>query len=116
MVNQWMEFCLQAARAIPYQQGVVPGASPLTLEGPLCMPPQGVGKGQPELETNLVGGAPPPEILSNCEFLEPLSEEASAEHRRLVGGMAAASRQGWIGGAQDSLSSFLARLARTVHS
>ncbi|CAA6659228.1 unnamed protein product [Spirodela intermedia] len=113
MVHQWMEFCLQAARALPYQQGVVPGASPLSLEGPLCMPPQRVGKGQPELDTNLVGGAPPPEILSNCEFLEPLSEEASAEHRRLVGGMAA-SGQRWIGEAQDYLSSFLARLARVA--
>ncbi|KAG0473284.1 hypothetical protein HPP92_015141 [Vanilla planifolia] len=40
LVHQWMEFCLQSSRALPFQQEVIPGASPLSLhqnpvEGPL---------------------------------------------------------------------------------
>ncbi|XP_078440495.1 putrescine-binding periplasmic protein-like protein isoform X2 [Wolffia australiana] len=109
MVHQWLEFCLQAARAAPYQQGVIPGAFPLTFDGAVSVSSHKVNPGQPELDSNLVDGGPPPEILKKCEFLGPLAESSLAVHQSLVAGMVKSGR-GWFGGI---LSLFPGRKART---
>ncbi|XP_038982873.1 uncharacterized protein LOC103716646 isoform X2 [Phoenix dactylifera] len=95
LVNQWLEFCLQTARGLPFQQEVVPGASPFVLEHPPLEGSQELGKGKPKLDTNLIEGIPPPDILMKCEFLEPLSEKAVEDHQWLISSM---QKQGadWI--------------------
>ncbi|KAG0474976.1 hypothetical protein HPP92_014662 [Vanilla planifolia] len=82
-----MEFCLQSSRALPFQQEVIPGASPLSLhqnpvEGPLRH-----AQGEPKLDSNLLCGIPPPEILEKCEFLEPLSQQAMEDYKWLISSM-----------------------------
>uniref|UniRef100_A0A7N1A0H5 Uncharacterized protein n=1 Tax=Kalanchoe fedtschenkoi TaxID=63787 RepID=A0A7N1A0H5_KALFE len=83
LTNQWIEFCLQPARASPFKNEVVPGASPSALD---CSTPNFPPelKGSPKLETNLIAGIPPPDILSKCEFLEPLSDTALSDHQWLI--------------------------------
>ncbi|KAG8100888.1 hypothetical protein GUJ93_ZPchr0169g29005 [Zizania palustris] len=86
LIHQWFDFCLQSARSLPFRQDVIPGASPLFLENPAPEVPQ-EQKRKPELDTNLVRGAPPPEILEKCEFLEPLSEKALDDYQWLISRM-----------------------------
>lgn len=86
MIHQWIEFCLQTARALPFQQEVVPGASPAAIEGPAVVPKE-LLEGKPRLDTNLIGGVPPLDILEKCEFLEPLSESTSVDYRWLAANM-----------------------------
>lgn len=87
LVHQWIEFCLQSARAMPFKQGVIPGASPYSLDSSSVEEPKELTKGKPNLDTNLIAGAPPADILARCEFLEPLSDAASADYQWLIGGM-----------------------------
>ncbi|XP_068635234.1 uncharacterized protein [Aristolochia californica] len=88
LIHQWIEFCLQPARALPFCQEVIPGSSPLALKGlPAEEWSQEPSKGKPKLDTNLIAGVPPPEILSKCEFLEPLSEETLMDYKWLIAGM-----------------------------
>ncbi|XVF00012.1 hypothetical protein REPUB_Repub03eG0249600 [Reevesia pubescens] len=63
LIHQWAEFCLQTARALPFKQGVIAGASPSALESAPIKLPEELTKGKPKLDTNLIGGVPPPEIL-----------------------------------------------------
>ena len=85
LIHQWIEFCLQAARALPFKQEVVPGASPnALLQAPSANVPTELSKGKPRLDTNLIAGAPPPEILDRCEFLEPLSDSTMSDYRWLL--------------------------------
>lgn len=69
---------MQAARAVPFSQEVIPGASPSALESAPVEAPKEL-KGKPKLDTNLIAGVPPPDILARCEFLEPLSDTTLAE-------------------------------------
>jgi hypothetical protein len=62
----------------------MPGASPLYLENPVPEVPQDKNKRKPKLDTNIVRGVPPPEILEKCEFLEPLSGKALEDYQWLV--------------------------------
>ncbi|KAH9716561.1 putrescine-binding periplasmic protein-related [Citrus sinensis] len=39
LIHQWIEFCLQTARALPFKQEVIPGASPSALESTLVKLP-----------------------------------------------------------------------------
>ncbi|XP_074283174.1 uncharacterized protein LOC141607718 [Silene latifolia] len=87
LIYQWLDFCLQPARDLPFKQGVFPGASPTALENLPSDPSKLLPKGAPKLVTNLVAGMPPPEILAKCEFLEPLSETALSEYRLLISTM-----------------------------
>ncbi|KAK9286887.1 hypothetical protein L1049_015294 [Liquidambar formosana] len=87
LIHQWIEFCLQDARALPFKQEVIPGASPSALEIAAVEVPKEVTKGRPKLSTNLIAGVPPPEILARCEFLEPLSDAASSDHKWLIASM-----------------------------
>ncbi|KAH9603530.1 hypothetical protein KSS87_006277 [Heliosperma pusillum] len=87
LIYQWLDFCLQPARDLPFKQGVFPGASPTALEKLPSDPSKLLPKGAPKLVTNLVAGMPPPEILAKCEFLEPLSETALSEYRLLISTM-----------------------------
>lgn len=84
LVHQWFDFCLQSARSLPFRQDVIPGASPLHLESPVPEVPQDKNKRKPKLDTNLVRGVPPPEILERCEFLEPLSGKALEDYQWLM--------------------------------
>ncbi|XP_071917530.1 uncharacterized protein [Coffea arabica] len=83
LVSQWIEFCLQSARALSFKEEAIPGALPIVFQDPV----QGSGnlhKGQPKLETNLVACMPPPDILARCEFLEPLPEDTMADYQWLI--------------------------------
>ncbi|GAY53450.1 hypothetical protein CUMW_149330 [Citrus unshiu] len=84
LIHQWIEFCLQTARALPFKQEVIPGASPSALETTLVKLPDELLKGKPSLDTNLIVGVPPAEILARCEFLEPLSEATLSDYEWLV--------------------------------
>ena len=78
---------MQAARALPFKQEVIPGASPSALESAQVKMPAEFTKGKPRLDTNLIAGIPPPEILARCEFLEPLSDSALSEYQSLISTM-----------------------------
>lgn len=94
VIHQWIEFCLQTARAFPFREEIIPGASPSAIGGVLCSVEapeeqtkgkgKGKGKGKPKLETNLIAGIPPPDILDRCEFLEPLSDATLSDYERLI--------------------------------
>nr|POF19070.1 protein chromatin remodeling 24 [Quercus suber] len=66
LIHQWIEFCLQAARALPFKQEVIPGASPSALESAPVKMPAEFTKGKQRLDTNLIAGIPPPEILASA--------------------------------------------------
>ncbi|XP_048230281.1 uncharacterized protein LOC8280097 isoform X2 [Ricinus communis] len=87
LIHQWIEFCLQAARAMPFKQEVIPGASPSALESTPVEVPEELTRGKPRLDTNLIAGVPPPEILSRCEFLEPLSDAQLLDYKWLIASM-----------------------------
>uniref|UniRef100_A0A0V0HJN5 Putative ovule protein n=1 Tax=Solanum chacoense TaxID=4108 RepID=A0A0V0HJN5_SOLCH len=80
VVHQWIEFCLQAER---FKDDVVPGASPNTL-GSSVKVCEELSRGRPKLETNLIAGVPPSDILAKCELIEPLPEKALSEYRWLI--------------------------------
>ncbi|KAH9753735.1 spermidine/putrescine-binding periplasmic protein [Citrus sinensis] len=84
LIHQWIEFCLQTARALPCKQEVIPGASPSALESTLVKLPEELLEGKPSLDTNLIAGVLPAEILARCEFLEPLSEATLSDYEWLV--------------------------------
>ncbi|KAH1150877.1 hypothetical protein GLYMA_16G106500v4 [Glycine max] len=84
LIHQWIEFCLQSARALPFKQEVIPGASPSHLQGHSANVPVELTKGGPRLNGNLVDGAPPPDILEKCEFLEPLSNSTLSDYHWLL--------------------------------
>ncbi|KAL5063505.1 hypothetical protein RYX36_025242 [Vicia faba] len=84
LIHQWIEFCLQSARALPFKQEVIPGASPPLLQGHSANLSLELAKGRPRLNTNLIDGAPPPNILERCEFLEPLSNSAVSDYHWLL--------------------------------
>ncbi|GAY67753.1 hypothetical protein CUMW_259000 [Citrus unshiu] len=79
-----IEFHLQTARALPFKQKVIPGATPSALESTLVKLPEQLLKGKPSLDTNLTAGVPPAEILARCGFLEPLSEATLSNYEWLV--------------------------------
>ena len=88
---------MQAARAVPFSQEVIPGASPSALErAPVEVPKE--LKGKPKLDTNLIAGVPPPDILARCEFLEPLPDTtlAESEYQWLISSIKKSDRDGLI--------------------
>ncbi|KDP39729.1 hypothetical protein JCGZ_02749 [Jatropha curcas] len=87
LIHQWIEFCLQAARALPFKQEVIPGATPSALESIPIEVPKELTRNKPSLDTNLIAGVPPPEILSRCEFLKPLSDATLSDYWWLIAGM-----------------------------
>ncbi|CAB4299057.1 unnamed protein product [Prunus armeniaca] len=106
LIHQWIEFCLQTARALPFKQEVVPGASPSALDS---APPEVLNeliKGKPRLDTNLVAGVPPPQILARCEFLEPLSDSTLSDYQWLIAGMQK-NRDGLIASMHSYMSSLI---------
>ncbi|ONK71624.1 uncharacterized protein A4U43_C04F10620 [Asparagus officinalis] len=105
LIHQWIEFCLQTARGLPFQQQIVPGASPVALEPILVEATRESTKGRPKLETNLNDGVPAPEILSRCEFLEPLSDKALEDYQWLISCMQKPC-QGWVGSTLQRITSF----------
>lgn len=63
---------------------MIPGASPSLLQVHSANLPVELTKGRPRLNTNLIDGAPPPDIIEKCEFLEPLSESTLSDYRWLL--------------------------------
>ncbi|KAF6168788.1 hypothetical protein GIB67_012186 [Kingdonia uniflora] len=119
LVHQWIEFCLQAARALPFKQEVVPGASPSSLEvnSPFeashdLLPSK---DNEPNFDTNLISGVPPPEILAKCEFLEPLSEASLNDYKWMLANMQK-PRNGLIQNLQFHVVSMVQSLFSKVRS
>ncbi|KAL6652092.1 hypothetical protein ACP70R_011017 [Stipagrostis hirtigluma subsp. patula] len=106
LIHQWFDFCLQCARSLPFRQEAIPGASPLYLENPVPEVPQDLNKKKPKLDSNLVRGVPPPEILEKCEFLEPLSDKTLSDYQWLVSNMQR-PRLGLFGNVLQKISSVL---------
>ncbi|RAL53162.1 hypothetical protein DM860_006834 [Cuscuta australis] len=112
LVHQWIDFCLQSERQSPFNKGVIPGATPRRLETPTPVleeeEEEGLGKRRPKLDTNLTAsGVPPPEILSRCEFLEPLSDKALSDYQWLISS---------VHKEESSGSSFMGRTLQNVLS
>ncbi|MFQ6626926.1 hypothetical protein Gotur_006243 [Gossypium turneri] len=78
---------LWAASGLPFRQGITAGASPAALDGGPVKLPEELTKGKPKLDSNLVAGVPPPEILERCEFLEPLSDATLSDYQWLIDNM-----------------------------
>lgn len=97
---------MQAARALPFKQEVIPGAAPSALESTPVEMPKDLLKGKPKLDTNLTVGVPPPEILARCEFLEPLSDDALSDYEWLINGMQK-PRPAWTSRIQQYISSLI---------
>ncbi|XP_071730489.1 uncharacterized protein [Rutidosis leptorrhynchoides] len=87
LVHQWLDFCLQAQRALPFQEEIVAGASPSALDKIPIPNSKNSTKNKPKLDTNLIAGVPPPDILKKCQFLEPLSDSASLDYQWLIASM-----------------------------
>ncbi|KAL0327665.1 UNVERIFIED_CONTAM: Spermidine/putrescine-binding periplasmic protein 1 [Sesamum angustifolium] len=83
LVEQWVEFCLQPERALPFKEEIIAGASPMSLKS-MVEGPQERRNGRPKLDTNLIANIPPTEILSRCELLEPLSEDTLSDYQWLI--------------------------------
>ncbi|KAL3819967.1 hypothetical protein ACJIZ3_005872 [Penstemon smallii] len=83
LVHQWVDFCLQPERALPFTEEVIAGASPISFEVPV-KESQEQRTNRPKVDTNLVANVPPAEIMSKCEFLEPLSEDALSDYQWLL--------------------------------
>ncbi|KAK3211506.1 hypothetical protein Dsin_016212, partial [Dipteronia sinensis] len=65
-------------------QEVIPGAPPSALESKPVEVPGDLLKGKPKLDTNLIAGVPPTEILARIEFLEPLSNATLTDYEWLI--------------------------------
>ncbi|KAH9292601.1 hypothetical protein KI387_042210, partial [Taxus chinensis] len=127
LINQWFDFCLQPARATPFQQEVFPGSSPLFLQDntveikadddTLLTKPTNTEqttlekKGEPEFDTNLVAGVPPADVLQKCEFLEPLSVKQRLDYEWLF----TRKRKG-KGGLRSSVWQFLEGIQENLRS
>ncbi|XP_010276932.1 PREDICTED: uncharacterized protein LOC104611539 isoform X4 [Nelumbo nucifera] len=109
LIHQWIEFCLQVARALPFKQEVIPGASPSALEDPLIEESQEFTKGKPKLDSDLVAGVPPPEILARCEFLEPLSDAILRDYQLLIDAM---QKPGY--GVINFMQHYISTIAKTL--
>ncbi|TXG54584.1 hypothetical protein EZV62_019840 [Acer yangbiense] len=105
LIHQWIEFCLQAARALPFKQEVIPGAPPSALESKPVELPGELLKGKPKLDTNLIAGVPPAEIVARSEFLEPLSDATLTDYEWLIASMQKPDT-GFINRIQHFISSF----------
>ncbi|KAJ0970936.1 hypothetical protein J5N97_018895 [Dioscorea zingiberensis] len=84
LIHQWIEFCLQIARGLPFQQEVIPGALPSAMEQLPDGKLDDSTDRRPKLDSNLINGVPPPEILAKCEFLEPLPKKALEDYQWLM--------------------------------
>ncbi|EPS68738.1 hypothetical protein M569_06030, partial [Genlisea aurea] len=84
LVQQWVEFCLQPGRALPFDEETVVGGLPTMIPEKKKPHVENESDDRPKLETNLIRNLPPDEILSRCEFLEPLSEDALSDYQWLI--------------------------------
>ncbi|VVB00251.1 unnamed protein product [Arabis nemorensis] len=117
LIQQWIEFCLQPARSLPFTREVIPGASPSALEGLLVSEPEETKKDRTKLDTNLVSGVPHPDILSKCEFLEPLPEATLLEYRLLIDSVKKQSQEpGLVEKLKDIVSIWVQGFRAKLHS
>ncbi|GKC46276.1 putrescine-binding periplasmic protein-related protein, partial [Tanacetum coccineum] len=88
LTHQWLDFCLQTQRALPFEEEIIAGASPSAFDNNTPVPKsKNLTKNKPKLDTNLISGVPPPDILTKCEFLEPLSDSTILDYQWLIGSM-----------------------------
>lgn len=117
LIHQWIEFCLQPVRALPFKQEVIPGATPSFLEAVVPVEvPKEVTKGRPKLDTNLIAGVPPPEIMSKCEFLEPLSDATLLDYEWLISSIQKKPGTDLIHRAKDGILSIIQSIRLKPHS
>lgn len=96
---------------------MIPGASPSALDGPLVEEPEEAKKSRAKLDTNLVSGVPLPEILSKCEFLEPLPAATLVEYRLLIDSVKMQSQgTGLVEKLQDIVSFWVRGFRTKLHS
>lgn len=106
LVFQWLDFCLQPARATTFANDVFVGASPLTWsekseteisENTFLETGASQSGKKPKtvvtLDSNIVQGMPPDEIVAKSEFLEPLSDKALSDYQWLLS--ASVDVEGW---------------------
>jgi len=115
LVFQWLDFCLQPARAMTFANDVFVGASPLawsektgaaeTLKD--LVPEIGAEKSKSVVntDTNMVQGMAPDEVVAKSEFLEPLSDKGVSDYQWLLS--APVDVVGW----PSSFSEFLKGIA-----
>ncbi|KAM5551170.1 hypothetical protein ABKV19_026146 [Rosa sericea] len=115
LIHQWIDFCLQTARALPFKQEVIPGASPSALDSASAENLEEFTKGKPRLDTNLIAGVPPPEILARCEFLEPLSDSTISDYQSLIDSMQK-SKHGLVPSINYNILSLIQNLWLKLHS
>lgn len=106
---------MQTARALPFKQEVIPGASPSALDSAPAEVSEELTKGKPRLDTNLIAGVPPPEILARCEFLEPLSDSTLSDYLWLIDSMQK-SKHGLVPSINFNVSSLIQNLWLKLHS
>nr|GFC29451.1 putrescine-binding periplasmic protein-related protein [Tanacetum cinerariifolium] len=88
LIHQWLDFCLQTQRSLPFEEEIIAGASPSAFDNNTPVPKsKNLTKNKPKLDTNLISGVPPPDILTKCEFLEPLSDSTILDYQWLIGSM-----------------------------
>ena len=106
LVFQWLDFCLQPARANTFVNDVFVGASPLAwsqkagtetsetlVPGTSATPAGKTLNSVINIDTNIVQGMPPDDVVAKSEFLEPLSDKALTDYQWLLS--EAVEVEGW---------------------
>ncbi|CAM6010716.1 unnamed protein product [Sphagnum balticum] len=102
---QWLDFCLQPARAETFKKkDVFVGASPLYLSQGTEVKLEANNNHGGNIETNIVDGMPPVDIVAKSEFLEPLSEKAIEDYHWLLSHPVEV--QGWPNGLVGLMKQF----------
>lgn len=97
LVFQWLDFCLQPARATTFANDVFVGASPLAWSEKMVPAEEPAENSEKmgnstyeesesaiDMDTNIVKGVPPDEVVAKSEFLEPLSDQGVADYQWLL--------------------------------
>jgi hypothetical protein len=122
LVFQWLDFCLQPARASTFVNDVFVGASPLvwsektgaddTLEnvvpGTGTTPEGNNSKLVVNIDTNIVQGMPPDDVVAKSEFLEPLTDKALTDYQWLLS--ETVETEGW----PSTFNEFLKGIAQSL--
>lgn len=93
LVFQWLDFCLQPARANTFVNDVFVGASPLAWSEKIGAETLEKSKSAVSMDTNIVQGMPPDDVIAKSEFLEPLTEKALTDYQWLLS--EAVEVEGW---------------------
>ncbi|KAG0571130.1 hypothetical protein KC19_6G213100 [Ceratodon purpureus] len=122
LVFQWLDFCLQPARASTFVNDVFVGASPLawtektgaetsenSIPGTVSTTPEKKSKPVVNMDTNIVHGMPPDDVVAKSEFLEPLTEKGLTDYQWLLS--EAVEVEGW----PSTFNEFVKGIALTLN-